>query len=219
MTLFDLPEHHEFVLRHGETVQYRKAYLCPCGQVPDPARARTDCYLCFGTGLTYATAAAMTGMVTAIHREKELLEAGIAQPGDLVFSPSPMESRMLSDNDVIELGTWPGQPFQGELIKRGRGGLTDMLAYAPVTIHRCFTVDQSTKTVKEFTSPAHYLVNGRVLTWTATVANRPQLDQVYSISYTAKVEWIVFQSPMDRRENADNIGQKVLLRARHALKG
>lgn len=216
-TVFNIEEHHQFVSRHGETVQYKKAYLCPCGTTPDPARVRPDCFLCFGRGQVYASALPMVGMVTAIKREKELLEAGIAQPGDLVFSPSPKETRMLSEGDVIELGTWSGQPFQGELIKRARGGLVDMLAYPPVTIQRCFTVDQSAQTQRDFTSPTHFSVNGKLLTWTATAANRPLADQVYSLAYTARVEWVVFLPPQDRIEGAVNLGQKVMLRARHAI--
>lgn len=218
MTDFHLTDHHNFVLRHGETVQWRKSYLCPCSTVADPARARTDCFLCFGSGLTYGTAADMTGMVTAITRQKELLEAGIAEPGDLVLSVSPLEQRILSNGDMIQLTSFPGQPFQGELVKRARSGLVDKLAYAPVTISRCFTADQSSDTVREFVNGTHYAVNGRLLTWSADAANRPQVEQTYSIAYTARIEWIVFLPPQDRYEAGVNLGQKCLLRARHALR-
>lgn len=218
MSDFDLPLHHEFVIRKGERLLLSQSRMCPCGTTPDANRARITCSLCQGLGVQYAAPVKIVGIVTGIHREKSLLESGIAQPGDLVLGLSPFSPVTLSDYDLIEF-TWPeGQPFQGELVTRSADGPTDILAYKVAQMQACLSVDPETDAVTQYQEGVNFTVSGRELTW---IADQPQpaADSIYSVKYMARYSWIVFISPQDRRERGVNLGAKAILRLRHLTVG
>jgi hypothetical protein len=150
-------------------------------------------------------------MVTGISRQRDLIEAGIAEPGDALYSPPPNADYQLSVNDIMIIPGWPGDAFQGQLVVRRTGTLTDVLHYSPVDIKECFTIDAITNVLTNYTS---FTMSDRLLTW-GTV--RPADGKIYSLSYTAQIEFVVFVRPQQRLENGDNLGSKVLLRPRHAI--
>lgn len=190
-TLFSLPEHHAFVMRHGQRLLHYTSSLCPCGATPDANRSKVTCNLCGGLGLQYGEPQEMTALVTSINREKHLLEAGIAQPGDLVLSPSPYESQVIADWDSIEILDDRGQVFQGELIKRGVNSLSDLLAYKVVNVLDCHSVTNAPLVIvfNDQETTDHWAVTfGAAITFEATV------DVGVSGWITGDTEWLGFFS-------------------------
>lgn len=171
---------------------------------------------CNGLGIRYEDPLEIVGIVTGVTREKALLEAGVADPGDLLFGPSPFEHNILSDWDMIELQWKQGQPFQGELMKRGLSGPSDILDYTPKQIFSCESIEPNTQALTNYTEGVNFSVSGVTLTWT-TGQPQPAPGQVYSIKYTAVFQWICFVSPFDRFEKDSNLGQRCLLRKRSAI--
>lgn len=155
----------------------------------------------------------MVGMVTSITRERALLEAGVAEPGDAVFSPAPDAPYELSLNDIVLL-PWPNDSFQGQLVVRRTGTLIDILHYAPIGVVReCFTVAGAV--IVNYTQGSHFTISDRHLVWLGST--RPADGDVFSLSYSAQVEFVVFMRPMERREGGIQLGSRVLLRPRHAI--
>jgi len=52
----------------------------------------------------------------------------------------------------------------------------------------------------------------KVIRW---VGNAPNSGTFYTLKYTAYLEWIAYNTPMARFDNARNLAQKVLLRKKH----
>lgn len=216
MSGFNLPAHHNFVQRKGERILWSRANLCPCGNTPDGNRSRVTCMHCGGLGLRYEDPIEIVGIVTGVTREKTLLEAGVVDVGDLLLGLSPFEHSILSDWDMIELQWQQGQPFQGELIKRGLSGPSDILDYPPKHIFSCESIEPNTQVLTTYTEGINFSVSGVTLTW---VDGQPQPapGQVYNIKYTAIFQWVCFVSPFDRFEQDRSLGQKCLLRKRSAV--
>jgi hypothetical protein len=217
MTQFSLVEHHQFLTRHAEQLSWYKGFLCPCGSARDAARANANCTLCHGAGTRYDAPKELLGIVTDVTKQKTLLEAGIALPGDLLLGLSPFEKNLLSSNDLIEMSQWKrGQPFEGELLERSPEGPTDTLLYRAKEIFRCFSIDPNTQTETVYQHGTDFTVSGAVVTW---IDGRPQppAESIYSINYSAVVSYHVFVPPQDRLEGAVNLGQKALLRAKHVV--
>lgn len=216
-TLFTLSEHTAFIQKHGEKVNWFKGYLCPCGASGDAARANANCTFCNGTGTRYDAPKELIGIVTGVQKEKSLLEAGIALPGDLLLGLGPFEKNLLSSNDLIEMSNWKrGQPFEGELIQRSPEGPTDTLLYRAKEIFRCFSIDTNTQTETIYQNGTDFTVSGNVLTW-IDGQSQPPAESIYSINYSALFSYCVFLPPQDRYEGGVNLGQKVLLRLRHLV--
>lgn len=214
MTTFDLQSQHDHVMRHGDYVQWCRASKCPCAPSGDANRANPNCKVCFGIGFRYAAPATLVGMVHGINNEKSLLESGIAFPGDMVLSLSPLEQNVISDFDLIQVTWGQGQPYDGDVIKRGTGA-TDKLTYAAAQVFEVFSVDGTLTTITAYDENTSWTVEGRDITW---IGGQPQpaAGQMYSVKYAvASWDWIAFVSPMQRFETGTNLGLKVLLRKRH----
>jgi hypothetical protein len=179
----------------------------------DPNRARMDCAACHGLGLLWIDSGYIKGLVTNIQQEKELLMAGIASMGDLVFSPSPEYT--LSDYDKIQLTWADGIPFEGELIQRGSGS-TDQSMYGIMSVppDGCITVDPTTGDITRYTPGTDFTFSDTAITW---IGNQPTANAYYSIKYQALIDWIVFAPPQPRRERGTNLGQKVILQKKHSV--
>lgn len=215
-TAFNLAAHHDFVMRHGQQLRHYVGLLCPCGNTPDANRARINCFFCGGLGIRYQDPLPMVALITSVNREKALLAAGIAQPGDLVLSPSPYEQQTISDWNAIEIAVDDGQPFNGELIKRGVNSPSDVLAYKVKQILDCHSVNQRTQTITNYTEGTDFTIDGRTITW-LTGQPQPPAESIYSIKYTAILQWVVFVGPQSRQDSDQNIGLKAILRLRHIV--
>ena len=215
-TGFNIADHHDFVQRHGESVRWYRGSQCPCGSLGDANRSRTTCIHCVGTGTRYEAPKTLTAIVTGVTRDKNLLDAGVADPGDCLMGLSPRETEMLSDWDMIELQWEQGQPFEGDVLIRGSGA-TDVLSYPPKKIFSCVQIDATTQVLTSYVEGVNFTVAGRVLTWTVAQP-QPAVGQAFSIKYSAVFQWIVFRSPFDRREQDVNLGQRVLLKKRENVR-
>jgi hypothetical protein len=211
----------DFIKRHGETVHFWHGMKCPCGilqngsNVPDPNRARPDCQACHGLGWTYVDAGLITGLVTNIVQEKELLMAGIVSMGDLVFSPQIGTN--LADYDKVQLTWTEGIPYEGELLIRGTTTTdTTMYGIMGVDPDGCITVDPTTGILNYYVANVDFTYAGNVITWGLT-ANAPTAGSVYSFKYAALIDWIAFVPPQPRRERGTSLGQKVILKKKHSV--
>jgi len=217
-TLFDLGAHHAFVARHGEIVEWSRATLCPCGlgANKDAGRSRPTCPVCHGFGFRYMNPTNLTGIITAVRFDKQQVEGGIAEPGDLYLGLSPYDASNISDYDSFRLPGWNvGHTYEGEIQRRQQVG-GDVLNYEVKKVYECYVVDQPTGIITSFTTPDDFTVTGRTLSW--VTGHGPAVDQMYSIKYNALFEWIAFVTPVQRMEQGINLGTKALLRKRHAVK-
>ena len=215
-TRFSLPAHHDFVLRHAEAVRISRAHKCACGARPDANRANVNCQACFGAGYLYDPPYVTRGAVIGIQAQRIMLETGVADLGDLLLSLSPFEPEQIRDWDKVEIVGWDdGELFSGEVLVRG-GGPYDRLTYEPVVFHKAFTVFPSTGVITMYVEGTSFTLAGRNLTW---VPGQPQPTymQTYTADYSPRYEWVAFNPQVHRYEQAENLGQRVLLKRRHVV--
>ena len=152
---FNLAEEIDFIRTRAETVNYFHGMKCTCSLLPlgtnyaDPNRGDPSCQACHGLGWVWIPAGQIQGLVSGISQEKDLLLAGIAAPGDLIFSPQIGTN--LSEYDKIQLTWVDGMPFEGELITRGTGQ-TDTAFYGIVNFPQgsCIVVDPITGAITHY---------------------------------------------------------------------
>lgn len=155
-------------------------------------------------------------MVTGIQAQRVLLETGAADLGDLLLSMSPFEPEQVRDWDKFEIVGWAdGELYSGEVLVRGSGE-TDRLAYVPVTIDRVFSVNPVSGVVTLYLEGVNFTASGRTLTWQTGVP-RPAYAQTYTVDYSPRYEWIAFNPTTHRYEQAENLGQRVVLKRRHKV--
>lgn len=221
---FNIASQQDFIRKHAEIVRYFKGMKCTCTLIsegsnyPDANRARLDCKACHGLGWVWIEQGEIRGLVTNISQDKNLLVAGIAAPGDLIFSPT-LDVTM-ADYDKIQF-TWPqGIPYEGELVVRGSDQdlayNQDNVRYGILDIgdKDCIQVDPASGAITYFKPNVDYTYNDRVITW---IGNMPASGSVYSIKYQANIEWIAFIPPQPRKERGTNLGQKVILKKKHLV--
>lgn len=217
---FTTAAHRQFIRDHGERLTYYAALPCGCGSTPDPARADVNCPLCGGSGRRYQDGKELRGIITDIHREKSLLEAGIAHSGDCVLGLGPRERIIFADWDLVEMPFWVGgSAVWGDIIRRNPEGPDDFLPHVVKTMQVCESVNPETNEVTAYTLGTHFVVSGNTLSW-IDGQPQPDPDTFYVVRYTALLQWVAFLPPSDRYDAGRSIGQKVLLRKRHiALRG
>lgn len=224
-TGFNTAAMSDFIRRRGERLKYYSGLKCTCTSsilmtgtsYQDPSRANPNCMACKGLGWIWIEAGEILGLITSISQHKELLDAGIAAPGDLVLSPDLRYT--LSDYDMIKF-RWPeGIPYEGELLTRGALTDTDNTMYGVMEVIQCIVVDPTTGNVKSYKPDVDFTYNkkepARAVTWIGS--NTPEEGTVYSLKYSALVEWICFAPPQPRRERGTNLGQKVIMRKKHLV--
>lgn len=218
---YNLREVQDDIRASGEIVNYYQGMKCSCtlmqdgSNLPDANRARPDCAACKGLGILWIGPTQIRGLVTNIEQQKDLLMAGIVTPGDLIFSPALQNT--LYENDKIQL-TWSvGIPFSGELIQRGTGSTdTSMYGIVSVPSEGCITVDPATGAITQYVPNVDFSYSGNVITWGLS-DNQPSMGSIYSIKYSAVIDWIVFYPPQLRYERGTNLGQRVILRKKHLV--
>jgi hypothetical protein len=219
MPQFSLPLQNDFVIRHGDKVAWRRANKCPCSSrnEADANRARTNCPLCDGFGYMYDAPVLITGLVTGISFNKQLLDLGIVNPGDLLLGLAPGERNLVTDFDIINLVSFgTGENYDGDTITRDPDGAPDELSYTPVNVLSCFSAngndDGTDWTRTDYVQNVDFTLDGRDLTWLP--GKGPEKGSTFSIKYTARFDWEAYSSPSIRFEAGVNIGQRVLLRKR-----
>lgn len=191
-------------------------------------RREPFCDRCGGDGWLFRNPDQVVGLATGIRQQRNILDAGVAQPGDMMFSPMPEEAscdssgrRRITQYDKLT-ALWDQPLDDGQVLIRGAGTLhenkglktylnenEDRLWYEPSSAVWC--EDDAGETYSE--EGDFELGPGRIIRW---VGNSPRKGQRYSFKYNAFFEWIVFAPPNERvdRDNTD-LGPSVLLRRRH----
>lgn len=214
---FNTSQIQDLIRSKGEWVLWSKGMKCTCAlqqtgtSYSDPNRANPNCQACHGLGWVWIPSGQIIGIVSDIKQEKELMMAGIATPGDLMFSPDL--SVTLSDYDKIQL-TWPeGLPFEGELIQKG----VDKTTYGIISVPAggCITIDINSGSITTYQSDIDFTFNGTAINWLN--GHGPADGEIYSLKYNALIDWIVFAPPQPRRERGTNLGQRVILRKKHLV--
>lgn len=220
----------------GSTVLHEVAISCTCriedtyaGLRNDGKERRRDpfCPRCRGDGWLYRDPRVRLGLVTSIRGQRNILDAGIAMPGDMMFSPqvgdqcnnhgmtaigaydkiTALWEQPLDDGHVLIRGA--ATEYENKNLQTGLKPNQDRLWYEPATAIWC----EDDKGVVYSVNGDFVLGPGKIINW---VGNRPVVGQRYTIKYTAYFEWIAFQPPQERRDR-DNVdlGQLVFLRRRH----
>lgn len=221
----------EFLIQdRGDEVIHEIAVACPCrgedhyaSLITDqnrPARKRSlDCDQCDGNGWLYRNARVVKGLVTSVNSgNRSLIEAGYAEPGDCVFSPS-LDIGIISDFDRITF-TYPAPLDQGQQIMRNAANMEDnkglntrlqvnedRLWYIP---EQCIWCEDQNGVV--YQQNLDFVFDKKIIRW---IGNKPADGVFYTIKYTAFLEWICYSTPMTRIDRARNLGQKVLLKKVH----
>ena len=211
-----------FIRSKGELCNHWTGMKCPCGlqqmgtNYPvDPNRADPSCQICDGLGWLWIPQPQVYGLVQQIQQHKDLVEAGLANSGDLVFSPQV--SNGISDYDKIQL-TWPqGIPYEGEIITRG-SGTTDTSYYGIVNVPpgECLSVIPSMGIVTTYEAGVDFSFEGTTITWGLS-SNQPSPGTPYSIKYHALLDWMCFVVDQPRRERQTPLGQRVVLKKKHTI--
>lgn len=224
-----------FISGRGADMVHEIALSCTCRAGDAYSRLQGDtkekrrapfCKRCGGTGWLYRDAQLVRGIVTNIRQQRNILDAGTSQPGDLLFSPGTLTpdcsgERRIGAWDKLT-ATWPQPVDDGHVIQRGAAfsgdnaelvtGLRtdeDRLWYEPASSVWC--EDEAGKRYSE--GEDFVLGPGRVIRW---VGAAPRIGQLYTIKYNAYFEWIVFQPPTERIDtDGTNLGPIVYLRKRH----
>lgn len=178
----------------------------------DANRADPNCLACKGLGMIWIPSGTIIGMVTNISQQKDLIDAGIASPGDLVLSPS--DRYTVSDYDKIQIHWHEGVPYEGQLIRRSYEDF-DTANYIITDIIDCLSVDPSTGESTIYKVDEDFTFSGTKITWISD--NKPAENDFYSIKYSATVDWICFAPPQPRRERGTNLGQKVIMKKKHLV--
>lgn len=212
---FNLRAVMEQIRTEGERCNYFTGMKCTCQNLqPGSPYANTNqsdpnCAACHGIGLVWMPSGQIVGLVDDINQHQELLDIGIAQPGDMVFSPQ-IETE-LDKYDMVQL-PWE-IPTEPELITRGTTQ-TDNTFYGILSVPKsgCITVDSTTGAITQYYQNTDFTFSGNAITW--LTGRGPTAGTIYSFKYNALVDWIVFTFPQPRRERGTDLGQKVILRKR-----
>lgn len=190
-------------------------------------RREPFCSRCGADGYIFRNPALIRGIFTNARHQRNILDAGIYQPGDAIFSPSPNNSECGQENRIIGTidkltATWPEPLDDGHVLIRGSGSKAaadgiiteleeneDRLWYEPANSIWC--EDENGIVYNE--EADFELGPGRIIRW---IGQSPDIGTRFVIKYNAYFEWIVWQPPVERRDrDAANLGELINLRKRH----
>lgn len=218
----------------GDQVIFETAIACPLCRKGDATAAfneknsteatnirNFDCGSCHGDGFIYRNAQIITGLLTQINAgNRQLLDIGLAFPGDCVFSPS-LDAPDLDDMDKVTLCI-TDILHEGQVIQRNAARLSnastrptdlapneDRLWYAS---DGCFVWCEDQNNVVY--GDADIEIRDNVLRW---VGKKPADGVFYTIKYHYYPEWIVYASPLQRFDRGRDLKQRVVLRKKHTV--
>lgn len=200
----------KFVKEEGEQVRHLVGIRCYC-HGPD-GQADPNCPDHEAGGWLFAAEEMVTGLVTDISQNRELMETGVFMPGDCIFSP--LTEHQITEGDKI-IFTWALPHGQGDVLVRGIGA-SDELYYEAIAGLLC--IDQDKVFYKY---GIDYRFDGKRVVWAwdgkSISGKQPAPGKQYTVKYTAYIEWIVFVPPVERINSGENLGSKVMLRKKHLL--
>ena len=217
----------------GDQVVWETAIACPGCRRGDATAAfneknsteatnirRFDCEACHGDGFIYRNAQVIIGLLTQVNAgNRQLIDIGLAFPGDCVFSPS-LGAPEINDMDKITLCI-TDVLNEGQVIQRNAARLSnakfrhtalaaneDRLWYAG---DGCAVWCEDENNVV-YNVDGDYVIENNVLRW---VGKRPADGVFYTIKYAYYPEWIVYASPLQRFDRGRDLKQRVVLRKKH----
>lgn len=232
MTDWDLRALESLIQDRGDIVIVETGAACPACRNDDPYAANVTldnrpayvrsfaCPTCEGNGYIYRNPRKVKGLVTSVRQgNHSLIDAGFSSPGECVFSPS-LDAGFVGEGDRITF-TNPTQVDKGQIILRGiatKGDNAtlktdladneDRLWYMPESIQVCEDANGVSYNVG-----ADFTINGNRIQW----INSPEVGTPYVIKYRAYMEWIVYESPLERYDRGRNLAQRVSLRKKHVI--
>lgn len=179
-----------------------------------------NCPNCHGYGFIYRNATKIKGLLTQVNAgNRQLIEIGLALPGDCIFSPS-LGVCDLQDMDRVTL-CLTDVAHEGGTIQRGAAHMSnarlrptdlaeneDRLWYAG---SGCAVWCEDENNVV-YNAEADFQIIDNKVRW---VGKKPKDGVFYSLKYFYYPEWIVYASPLQRVDRARNLGGRVVLRKKH----
>lgn len=183
---------------------------------------KINCDVCYGTGFLYRNPVVVKGLITQVNAgNRQLIEMGLAAPGDCVFSPS-LKAAEIHDMDKITLGI-PDVLNEGQVIQRNAAHLSN----ARYVDNRLSTDEDrlwysgngeavwcEDANHKVYDVGADFVIEDNKIKW---IGNRPQDGVFYVLKYYYFPEWIVYASPLVRIDRGRNLQQRVVLRKKHVV--
>ena len=230
---WDFGRLQELIDARGSEVIVETGLACPCrngdayASTIDvegfPGSIRTlSCPKCQGDGYIFRNARCVLGLITGEDpgRGRELIDAGYAVPGTMIFSPS-LHAGPISDFDrITELHAEPVS--DGQVIMRNAANIEDNQALdTDLTVDEdrlwymvdCVLWCEDANGVV-YHQDSDFEIEDRKIVWTG---RRPADRVIYTIKYTAYLEWIVYDTPFTRHDRNRSLAQRVSLRKKHVF--
>lgn len=199
-----------FVQAEGERVRHFVGMRCPCHSQEGQPDANCDLHEL--GGWFYPEERPIVGLVTSITAHRDWIEAGVALPGDCVFSPLTQDT--VSEGDKI-IFTWPLAFGQGDPLIRGAGA-AEVLYYPATKAIYCIDINRV-----KYTEGRDFRFVERTIEWTwsgkPAEGIKPLIGTKYTVKYKGYLEWIAMAPPTTRISAGADIGDKVLLRKKHVF--
>lgn len=180
------------------------------------------CQNCFGTGFIYRNATKVLGLLTGVNAgNRQLLDIGVAQPGDCVFSPS-LQSLEMQDMDRVTLCI-TDVLNEGQTIQRAAAHLSNARLRPTdlaTTEDRLWYSGNGCVVWCEDENNVVYDVGGdfeivdNVIRW---IGRKPADGVFYVLKYNYYPEWIVYASPLQRFDRGRSLQGRVMLRKKHVV--
>jgi hypothetical protein len=207
MSPIDAKKLDEFTVREGEIVIHSTGVPCFC--ISEKGELDPNCREHDFTGHLYRNPQRITGLVTGITQHKVLIDSGIFLPGDVVFSPE--SGNIVTEGDKIQF-TWPEPYGEGEILRRGQPDYENTYYEAVKALH-C-----SDEKGNIYTQDVDFRFVGKKIEWRwagKVGGTVPNLGIRYMLKYTAFLEWLAFDVPMERISHGNDMGTKVGMRKIH----
>ena len=204
------------IANRGQILIHEIGIACTCRSGPHSEAVvgggRTmNCTKC-ENGILYRQPLQIMGLIIGTSSNKQLVETGFINPGDCIFSISPNLKNPPADFDKITF-TWPENVGDGQVIVRGLDATNnpvnneinpyglkpneDLIHYQGCEAIYC---EDENEVVYHYNSDFYF--EGRKIVW----LNGPEDRVRYTIKYKAYLEWIVYNSPMTRRDKDTDLG-------------
>lgn len=228
---WDFANLEQLIVDRGDRVIHEKGISCPCRsqdaygstilrENKPSTQRKLDCQQCGGIGWLYRDAGLIKGLITSVEsgRNRKLIEAGYAIPGDCVFSPSLKFGQVHDFDRITMLYAAPvgdGQVLlrnaarlaENGLLNLGLSDAEDRLWYEADCVEWCEDEDGTV-----YTQSVDFRIDGKKIIW---VGSKPADGKFYTIKYNAYLQWIIYATPLTRFDRDRKLGQRVLLRKVH----
>jgi hypothetical protein len=199
--------------RNAEIVTVYPGIRCPCSL--DPNRADPTHDACRGTGHLHLMDRkfVVRAVVTSFNPRMNLMEAGLAMPGDIVLMPlvRPTSEKMIGPYDMVRMTNWEGgESFPGESVVVNELP-TSLLSYHCVRVNLAYSL--SGTVITPYEEGSDFTVEGHVVTWNA----KPEPGTIVSFRYHIIPEYIVMGLPTQRWQRGSSLGDRLIARRRHMV--